>query len=610
MAWSVVQKRSNTPSTAALSQALAFTGNLASSSNLLVVGVSASGASLPTLSVTDSASNTYTELLTSTETGDNQRASVFTAPITAGVGTAPTVTVHGSVSASYKFAIFEVSGIQNAIDKSATNNATTSPTNAVSGQTAATTAASEWAVAVYGDSGIDTSLAIGGTSETPSSGWTDDGTTGNNASQNGSIQHVDSGASGTQIQAAWTSSGSPYAALVAVFKLAAAQTASWVPQSVAYRRRAARQPEGARSTFFVPDNGLWLPPRTRKPAQLPAQLRMRATRLPPPPQVPVPKPVFPGRTQARRLAALAKGRRTVPPLEQPVAPSKSGVSRRLVSRARGTRLPAPPAQQTVPTPSWIPAKLGAIRRLIPAGRGHQVVPVPPQVPVPVKAPQVLRSLPRASLLRRGRATNPVLAQATAPQTGPLVPIPRAQLRRLAARLAGRSRLVPPGSADPPPTPPRARAAKAPARPGSRHTTHTLDQTATPPSAQRNRFARTPTPRTGRHAETPKTQDAPQRRTIRVSSIPGRKLGKRAEIVPPQIPVPTLTPQVIRSAPRPSLLRRGRQVARLVASMLGITVPAYVSPADDAVFQVIQADAGVYQISAADDAVYEVNQADA
>jgi len=133
------------------------------------VGVwSAAGAS--TASVTDSAGNTYTQLLHFTA-ADGTRMSVWSAPITAGGGTRPTVTVSPTSSADLGVAVAEYSGLSSVadatvVDQSAHASGTTSGSATVSsGATAATTAGDELAIGFYADSGFGDSLSAG-------AGWT------------------------------------------------------------------------------------------------------------------------------------------------------------------------------------------------------------------------------------------------------------------------------------------------------------------------------------------------------------------------------------------------------------------------------------------------------
>jgi hypothetical protein len=113
--------------------------------------------------VTDSAGNTYTKL-TSLKASDDTELSVWSAPITAGGGTRPTVTVATTASADIGASVLEYSGLSTAagtgvVDavKTATGK-TTAAGNVSSGATAASTAAGDLAMGFYVDSGFGNAL--------------------------------------------------------------------------------------------------------------------------------------------------------------------------------------------------------------------------------------------------------------------------------------------------------------------------------------------------------------------------------------------------------------------------------------------------------------------
>jgi hypothetical protein len=110
--------------------------------------------------VTDSAGNTYTELL-HVSPSDKTELSVWTAPITAGGGTKPVVKVTPSGTADVGAAVLEYAGLSTAagaaaVDQLATATGTTggSAGTVSSGPTAATTADGELAIGFYNDSGF------------------------------------------------------------------------------------------------------------------------------------------------------------------------------------------------------------------------------------------------------------------------------------------------------------------------------------------------------------------------------------------------------------------------------------------------------------------------
>ncbi|MFD0631764.1 fibronectin type III domain-containing protein [Catenulispora yoronensis] len=135
--------------------------------NRLVVEVGVWNTSSATATgVTDSAGNTYTEL-THFTASDHTEMSVWSAPITAGGGTRPTVTATLSSSADVGVAALEYSGLSTAaglaaVDAQSHASGTTSASATVSaGATAAVAAAGELAVGFYADSGFGDTLTAG-----------------------------------------------------------------------------------------------------------------------------------------------------------------------------------------------------------------------------------------------------------------------------------------------------------------------------------------------------------------------------------------------------------------------------------------------------------------
>jgi hypothetical protein len=132
---------------------------------VVVVGVwSSSGATAS--GVTDAAGNTYTEVLRFAAS-ESTEMSVWTAPITAGGGTRPAITVKASAKADVGAAVSEYAGASTAagsaaIDQTAHATGTTSAAATVSsGATAPTSAANELAIGLYVDSGFGGSLKAG-----------------------------------------------------------------------------------------------------------------------------------------------------------------------------------------------------------------------------------------------------------------------------------------------------------------------------------------------------------------------------------------------------------------------------------------------------------------
>jgi hypothetical protein len=135
--------------------------------NRLVVEVADwSSGHATTASVTDSAGDTFTELTTATAS-DGTQLSIWTAPVTASGGTAPTLVAKPSAKADMGMAVLEYSGLSAAagsaaVDQLTTSTGTTSTARAVSsGSTPATTAPNELAVGFYADSGFGDTLAAG-----------------------------------------------------------------------------------------------------------------------------------------------------------------------------------------------------------------------------------------------------------------------------------------------------------------------------------------------------------------------------------------------------------------------------------------------------------------
>ncbi|MGH2895645.1 MAG: fibronectin type III domain-containing protein, partial [Solirubrobacteraceae bacterium] len=132
---------------------------------VVVVGIWSSRAATAK-SVTDAAGNSYTEVLHFTAS-EKTEESVWTAPITAGGGTKPVITVTPSAKADVGAIASEYSGLSTAagsaaIDVSSDATGTTrSAGNVVSGVTAATSGANELAIGAYVDSGFGDTLSAG-----------------------------------------------------------------------------------------------------------------------------------------------------------------------------------------------------------------------------------------------------------------------------------------------------------------------------------------------------------------------------------------------------------------------------------------------------------------
>ena len=137
------------------------------SGNRLVVEVGVwNSKSATASSVTDSAGNTYTEL-THFTASDHTELSVWSAPITAGGGTAPTVTAKVTSAADMAVAALEYSGLApnsdaSIVDVQSHATGTTSAAGTVaSGATSAIAANNELALGFYTDSGFGDALSPG-----------------------------------------------------------------------------------------------------------------------------------------------------------------------------------------------------------------------------------------------------------------------------------------------------------------------------------------------------------------------------------------------------------------------------------------------------------------
>ena len=135
--------------------------------NRLVVMVGIWGSPTRTAkTVTDSAGNTYTELL-HFSASDKTELSIWSAPITAGGGTKPVVKVTASGSADVGATVLEYAGLSSAagaaaVDQQASATGTTGGATTVSsGPTAATTAGGELAIGFYNDSGFGDTITTG-----------------------------------------------------------------------------------------------------------------------------------------------------------------------------------------------------------------------------------------------------------------------------------------------------------------------------------------------------------------------------------------------------------------------------------------------------------------
>jgi hypothetical protein len=135
--------------------------------NRLVVEVGVWSEASPTAaSVTDSAGNSYVELL-HFRASDKTEMSIWTAPVTAGGGTRPAIKVTPSSKADMGIVALEYAGVStvsnaSVVDQSIFNTGTTSAAETVlSGATQPTAGANELAIGFYLDSGFGDALSGG-----------------------------------------------------------------------------------------------------------------------------------------------------------------------------------------------------------------------------------------------------------------------------------------------------------------------------------------------------------------------------------------------------------------------------------------------------------------
>jgi hypothetical protein len=149
--------------TAATGMTLVPPANVTTGGRIVVQTEAWSANSATVASVTDSAANTYTKL-SSFKAPDNTEMSIWTAPVTAGGATRPTITVKPTSTAHMGAALLEYSGVSTApgtgaVDQLKTNSGTTSAAATVSsGPTAALTANNDLVLGLYADSGFNATV--------------------------------------------------------------------------------------------------------------------------------------------------------------------------------------------------------------------------------------------------------------------------------------------------------------------------------------------------------------------------------------------------------------------------------------------------------------------
>lgn len=206
-------------SSAVTSLGATFNNNVVSG-NRILVGVTTAGSNPSVTGVTDSAGNTYHRDEGVADIANNVDTEIWSAPITAGGGTKPTVTATLTNSDfGVDLFILEYSGMSTAsgataVDTTAGQNVA-SGTSVSSGNTGATSNASEQVVALYGDAGSSDTITAG-------SGFTIRQKVDGTAATMAAIEDGTTGAPGTTTAGTFTISASTGCTVICVvYKLAA-----------------------------------------------------------------------------------------------------------------------------------------------------------------------------------------------------------------------------------------------------------------------------------------------------------------------------------------------------------------------------------------------------
>ena len=201
--------------------------------------------------VTDSAGNTYTKL-TNFAASDGTEMSLWTAPVTNGAGTQPTITATSTSAADIGVTAMEYSGLSTAAGSAALDTIshatgkTSGAANVASGPTAATTGSSELAIGFYADSGF-------GSSPTAATGWTARAKVAPNGEMDLATEDQSAAAGTTPNATFGTSANTVWLAATAVFKtgVAAPPTVPGTPANVT----ASPTNGGASVSWTAPSNG-------------------------------------------------------------------------------------------------------------------------------------------------------------------------------------------------------------------------------------------------------------------------------------------------------------------------------------------------------------------
>ncbi len=171
--WVQTAQTSSTVSQSSLGVAFS-TANIATGNRIIVAACIFGTGGAVISSVTDSAGNTYVKDSPACVLSDGTDISIWSAPITLGGGTKPTVTIHSSLAAFVWGMFVHEYVVSNAasayLDGTAVNNTSAVVSPATSGASSpAPGATGELAFGFYGDTNSQTSI-------TPSAGWTLRGT--------------------------------------------------------------------------------------------------------------------------------------------------------------------------------------------------------------------------------------------------------------------------------------------------------------------------------------------------------------------------------------------------------------------------------------------------
>lgn len=223
MAWQFLQSAQGVKTTNSSSFGIAFaTANIKLGNRIFVI-VNITTSTVST--VTDTPGNTYQLALGPVTLSTNHKLYIYTAVITAGGGTKPTVTTATAGNCKFAIHLLEYAGLTTSttdyLDGTATLAQTATTTTISCGPTSAAPGASnELCISAYGDNAKNCTVV-------PTGGWQQRGTTIQNTTVQGAVSDQNS-VSGTGATGNWTIGNStpPEALAVAVFKLAPVPTTS------------------------------------------------------------------------------------------------------------------------------------------------------------------------------------------------------------------------------------------------------------------------------------------------------------------------------------------------------------------------------------------------